>query len=611
MLRKATTYLNPNLMFIWYILMNERGRYYARLTLVCVLLGAALQTAAPYGIGLIVDAFGSQEWSALRTGLTIFLGIELLAIVIGWFRQRIRERLFQQNFWFLPMQLTTLFFARSAGQLIEEDSEIDGGGVESLKDKVWSLIGSYIFSIIPNYALALFAVTACVLVSPLIGLAAMVYMAIDLTLGYRQNAIIHVRMKPIVDDFRRWERRTREWWHATPLIKNNGVETRVINQVRDDIQPTLAEDDKVWRIYFSTAVAKRRLFGLLVALVIYAYVGWLVMQNQLGVAESVLVFFSFERIRVVLSDIIDQQREVQYQLTAIDKYRLVLSEPVPFRYNEGIPFADNAIGIRFDRVSLTLGKGGSRRDILKEVSFTISPGERIGIVGPSGAGKTQLLSLMVRGSDPSTGTIFINSHDLRMLELQSLLRFYGIIPQKSDPFEDTVIGNVTFSVSHLDRFETVPSNLVTMRVEEALHKAGLDFEGRLTEGLNTKLGYKGMRLSGGQQARLRIADAHYKLAYHQDRPRLILADEPTASLDSLSETKVLEHLTDELPSGTTVVMIAHRLSTVASMDRIMFVRPLELCGVSDTQVTLHKSLAELYASEPLFREMADAQGFKP
>ena len=96
-----------------------------------------------------------------------------------------------------------------------------------------------------------------------------------------------------------------------------------------------------------------------------------------------------------------------------------------------------------------------------------------------------------------------------------------------------------------------------------------------------------------------------------DRPRLILADEPTASLDSLSELTVMEHLQDNLPDGTTMLMVAHRLSTVASMDKIIFVRPLELCDDDTTQVTMHDSLAELYQAEALFREMADAQKFVP
>ncbi len=602
---------NPNLTFIWKDLMNDQGRYLAYLTLTTVFVGAALQTAAPYGLGLMIDALGTRNLDALFWGGAVYIVLELAGYGIGWCRQRVRERLFQQNFWFMPQALTRFFFARPLGKLAGEDSEIDGGGIESLKGKVWNVIDSHIFSIFPNYGLALFGIIACSLASPTIGVIALSYGVLELAIGARQNNYIHTLMIPIVDDFRRWERRMREWWGATPLIKSNGVESRIITKIHDDIQPVLARDDAVWRIYFANAILKRRLLGLIFAVSLYSYAGYLVFAGQMAVASCVLVFFSFERIRVVLGDISDQQRTVQYDITSIDKYRLVLQEPVSFLYHEGIPFMDSEIGIRFAGVTLTLGSGDERRDILRDVSFTIEPGERIGIVGPSGAGKSQLLSLILRASDPDAGVVSINKHDLRTLSLETYTRHLGIIPQKSDLFEDTVLGNITFGVSHFDWCELVEKEGIEERAQDAILKAGLDFGGRLTHGLQTKLGYKGMRLSGGQQARLRIADAHFKIASSLHRPRLILADEPTASLDSLSETKVLEHLNDSLPEGTTVLMIAHRLSTVADMDRIMFVRPLEQCLFGEAQITMHASLAELYTVSALFREMADAQSFRP
>lgn len=602
---------NPNLQFIWTGLMNDRGRHLAYLTLITVFIGAALQTAAPYGLGLMIDALGTRDQDALLWGGLVYITLELTGYGIGWCRQRVRERLFQQNFWYMPQTLTRLFFARPLGKLAGENSEIDGGGIESMKGKVWNIIDTHIFSIFPNYGLAVFGIIACGLMSPTIGIVALCYGVLELAIGRRQNHYIHTRMLPIIDDFRQWERRMREWWGAIPLIKSNGAESRIIAKIHDDIQPVLERDDAVWRIYFANAILKRRLLSLAFASVVYSYAGYLVFTDQMAVASCVLVFFSFERIRVVLSDISDLQRTVQYDITSMDKPRLVLQEPNSFLYNEGIPFVDDEIGIRFTNVSLTLGREDERRDILREVSFTIEPGERIGIVGPSGAGKSQLLSLILRASDPDTGAVFINDHDLRALSLETFTRNIGNIPQQSVPFEDTVLGNITFGVSHFDWLTLVEAEGVEERASDTIRKAGLDFGGRLTHGLQTKLGYKGMRLSGGQQARLRIADAHFKIASHLPRPRLILADEPTASLDSLSETKVLEHLNDSLPLGTTVLMIAHRLSTVADMDRIMFVRPLEQCLPGEIQITMHASLAELYSVSALFREMADAQGFRP
>jgi len=280
------------------------------------------------------------------------------------------------------------------------------------------------------------------------------------------------------------------------------------------------------------------------------------------------------------------------------------------RFNEGDQ--TKGIAITFDHVSHMVGENGSEKLVLRDVNLTIKAGEKVGIVGPSGAGKSQLLSLLVRSNDPVSGTVRINGTDLRHWRLESLLRYYGVIMQKSEPFEDTVLGNLLFGVSHLDLMcdlEYNPMLNIEAKAKAALKKAGLDAEA-FPQGIHTNIGYKGLKLSGGQQQRLQIAAAHLKLNMTTVRPRLIIADEPTASLDSLSELTVMEHLREQLPESTTMLMVAHRLSTVADMDRIVFVRPLALCD-DVPQVTAHASLTELYQAEALFREMADAQGFCP
>jgi ATP-binding cassette subfamily B protein len=198
--------------------------------------------------------------------------------------------------------------------------------------------------------------------------------------------------------------------------------------------------------------------------------------------------------------------------------------------------------------------------------------------------------------------------------METLLRYYGNVLQKSEPFTGTVFENVLFGVSHFDMPNDTDVNAWQQLRDiatQALAKAGLPVS-LFPHGLDERVGYKGMKLSGGQQQRLQIAGAHCKLMLGGgDRPRLILADEPTASLDSLSELTVMQHLQDELPEGTTMLMVAHRLSTVANMDKIVFVRPLDRCDNDTAQVTMHDSLAELYEAEALFREMADAQKFVP
>jgi subfamily B ATP-binding cassette protein MsbA len=318
-----------------------------------------------------------------------------------------------------------------------------------------------------------------------------------------------------------------------------------------------------------------------------------------------------------LRELSDQQREVQFNLASIAKYRRALKKAVPFRYDVGENFTNIDIAITFDGVNhLVQSEDEGATLVLRDVSLEIPAGMKVGIVGPSGAGKSQLMSLLVRATDPESGKVLINDQDLRDLKLESLLRYYGVIMQKSEPYEDTILGNLLFGVSHLDLplayVDMSPADQTGLlsKAHAALKKAGLDVA-TFTQGLFTNIGYKGTKLSGGQQQRLQIAAAHLKLAMSTIRPRIILADEPTSSLDSLSELLVMKHLQDNLPDGTTMLMVAHRLSTVANMDKIVFVRPLTKCTKDMPQVTMHNSLAELYKAEALFREMADAQKFVP
>lgn len=597
--------LDENLQFIWQELMNEPARAASKVTLVYILIGAALSIIAPYGIGLIIDGVSSRSIDTLILGMMVYIGLEITSHGIAWLRMRVRELMFQYNFWHIPYRITELFSDRPLSKLLDEDNEVDGGSVDSLKDHVWNVIKAFSFTIISNYAYVTFGIIISFVVQPLLGMLVLIYVVIEIYLGNTQNQHMRAEMKPVIEGFKRWERRIREWWNATPLIKSNGVERRICTQVHDEVQDPLRGDDAVWRVYYPRKVYERRFIGLAFQVGVYALAAHYALVGDITTEAFVLLFFSFGRIIMALQEISDIQREVQRGLATINKYREKLTEPLAFRYDEGKEFTDNTIGVTFDRVSLTLGTNGNRRTVLRDVSFIINPGERVGIVGPSGAGKSQLVSLILRGTDPTSGRVCINDADLRDLSLQTFTRNLGIVPQKSELFEDSVLGNVVFGVSHLEWKRLVLQPDARERVTTALNRAGLDFEGRLTDGLDTKIGYKGMRLSGGQQQRLMIAQAHFK------EPKMIIADEATASLDSVSESKVIDHLYDSLPDGTTVMMIAHRLSTLNRCEKIIFVRPLDECDESMQQVTTHTSMVELYAAEALFREMADAQGFRP
>ncbi|MFZ5662913.1 MAG: ABC transporter transmembrane domain-containing protein [Pseudomonadota bacterium] len=209
-------------------------------------------------------------------------------------------------------------------------------------------------------------------------------------------------------------------------------------------------------------------------------------------------------------------------------------------------------GIAFERVTFHYPQ---RPDLpaLEDFSLRVRPGETVALVGPSGAGKSTVFSLLLRFHDPQAGSIAIDGHDLRTLDLTALREAIALVPQQPTIFAASARENIRYG--RLDADEAAIHHAV-----RAAHAA--DFIDALPQGLDTALGERGARLSGGQQQRIAIARALLK-----DAPILLL-DEATSALDAHSERAVQQAL-ETLMEGRTTLVIAHRLATVLKADRIV------------------------------------------
>jgi subfamily B ATP-binding cassette protein MsbA len=208
--------------------------------------------------------------------------------------------------------------------------------------------------------------------------------------------------------------------------------------------------------------------------------------------------------------------------------------------------------VTFERVSFRYG-AGDRDHALREVDLDVMPGESIALVGPSGAGKTTLVSLVLRFFDPTGGRISIDGHDLRDVTLVSLRAQIGVVSQEAILFNRTVRDNIRYS-----RLEATEAEIRT--AAEAAN--ALDFIEELPDGFDTPIGERGMTLSAGQRQRLAIARALLR------DPRILILDEATSALDSQSEQQVQAALR-RIVRGRTTFVIAHRFSTVRDVDRIV------------------------------------------
>jgi subfamily B ATP-binding cassette protein MsbA len=221
--------------------------------------------------------------------------------------------------------------------------------------------------------------------------------------------------------------------------------------------------------------------------------------------------------------------------------------------------------------------------ILKNVSFRIAPGEFIGVVGPTGAGKSTVLSLLPRFYDVRAGSVEIDGHDVRDYKLRGLRDQIGYVLQDTVLFRGTVFDNIAFGRPGVTREE----------VEEAARVANADeFIKRLPQAYDTEVGERGTMLSGGQRQRIGIARVLVR------NSPILLLDEPTAALDSESEKAVFEAL-EKLMKGRTVVAIAHRLTTIRDADRIIV--------ISDGVVAESGTHAELLERNGIFADLYRTQ----
>ncbi len=208
-------------------------------------------------------------------------------------------------------------------------------------------------------------------------------------------------------------------------------------------------------------------------------------------------------------------------------------------------------GIFFNKVSFKYP--GSKDIILSEIDFYIPVGKIVALVGPSGAGKTSLISLIPRFYDPISGNISFDNTDIREFDLNSLRSLIGIVSQEVILFNDTVAENIAFGKPGATQEE----------IEQAAKLAyAHDFIINLPQGYNTLLGEKGLNLSGGQRQRIAIARAILK------NPPILILDEATSQLDSVSESLVHQAL-QRLMKGKTTIIIAHRLSTIENADLLI------------------------------------------
>ncbi|MGQ3113445.1 MAG: ABC transporter ATP-binding protein, partial [Brevundimonas sp.] len=296
------------------------------------------------------------------------------------------------------------------------------------------------------------------------------------------------------------------------------------------------------------------LVAMIVVAAVMAYAGWRARDGGMSVGAFAAFIGLLMAAGQSLRQVTNLQTVMTEGLTAAR--RLFASLDIQPEIREAAapaPVPSGALTIALDHVSFAYApaaEGGA--PTLSDVSLTVAPGETVALVGPSGGGKSTILSLLPRFYDVTSGAVTLNGQDIRGLRLHDLRDRIALVTQEPFLFDDTIAANIAYG-----RPGATPSQIEAAAAAAAAH----DFITALPEGYAARAGEAGLRLSGGQRQRIAIARAFLK-----DAPILLL-DEATSALDTESEAQVQAAL-ERLMQGRATLMIAHRLSTVMNADRI-------------------------------------------
>ena len=324
------------------------------------------------------------------------------------------------------------------------------------------------------------------------------------------------------------------------------------------------------------------LFVESVICVILGYGGWLVYHGRFNAGQLVEFIGYFSSVVwpiMAVSELIDMTSRGKASLNRIGE---LLDAKVDVQDAPDVRELTDAKGsIAFRELTFRYPDG--EYDALKNISFTIEAGENVGLVGKTGSGKTTLVDLILRTYNVPDGTVLIDGQDVNRLSIRSVREACAYVPQDNFLFSDTIEHNIAFGVEEYDRAS----------VSEAARLA--DVHSNISEfqqGYDTVLGERGVTVSGGQKQRISIARALMKNA-----PILIL-DDSVSAVDTKTEKAILENL-KQTRAGKTTILIAHRISTIENMDKILFLDDGALVDVG--------SHTQLYSRCEAYRRMVDLQ----
>jgi ATP-binding cassette subfamily B protein/subfamily B ATP-binding cassette protein MsbA len=549
--------------------------------LVMALGSAALSLVLPRATMYIIDDVVPRNDSVLlhEVGGALLLTIvvqQILDLLRNWSMARLNARVL--------FRLRQRLFGHLMALPLHQLSQMKTGGITSrLSGDVDSVTGMVQMAVItPGVASIKVAATVAILlwINWKLALAATLLLPVIVVL----NLVYIRRIRPIYRSMRKdraeIDARVVETFGGLRVVR--GFSRQKTEQRRYAVNHHTVIRKKLRAEFMEFAIWSS--WGLLIpmaALIIIWYGGSLVLKGQATIGGIIAFQMYLMMLLAPVSMIVKSYGDMQQALAALERIFDVLREPIDKPDRRGARNApDRVEQFEFDRVTFAYDGGET---VLRDFTLRVPGGATVALVGPSGAGKTTVTSLVARFYDPTAGAIRLNGVDLRDIKLRSYRGLLGIVQQDTFLFDGTIEENIRYGRPDASRAE----------VEYAARRANAhEFIAEFPRGYETIVGERGVRLSGGQAQRVSIARA--LLA----DPQILILDEATSSLDSESEQLIQVGMRELLTDRTTFV-IAHRLSTVVSADLIVV--------MEHGRIVESGTHAALMASDTRYRTMVERQ----
>lgn len=592
--------------WVWDDLINPLGKSLAKKVFWAVLISYIFRIAKPWTISLIFDGVNEKSSLSLAIwGLTL-CGITIIITELVNRKGLIyRELLFGENWRQLDQKTTKLFFEKSLGTHIDENNLLNEANIKKGYERVFQLEAMMIWEGVECVMGLFLPFCALWFLDWKVAIAVTFMLVLHFSWSVFLNQKTMEYGIPVDKKWREMNRFRTERLDQIERVKNNSKEKDELKELGRKFENVIKEDRKLW-LWIMDQVIKRGLIDHLLLIVIMIYGVYMVWYGEMSVGLLYPLFSWTNQLADNLWRAGHFEREVNFLTPSILSMKEALTMPTGLKVSENpkILPKNSKCRIEFANVSYvypgqenTDGEKVSPVSVLKGASFKVKAGEKVALIGSTGAGKTTIMRLLLRYMDPTSGYITVDGKDLKDLDLNSWRQLVGYIPQESQILNGTIRYNLLYGLPNEEK--KLVTNEMLWEIMETLK---INFEDRLTHGLNTQVGRNGIQLSGGQAQRVMIGAAVVK------NPRFMIIDEATSSLDAATERMVQEGLEKALTEDQGALIITHRLNTVRRIcDKFVMVSKNGEKGGSRI-TAIAPTFEDLAKKSSEFRSLAEDQG---